>query len=255
MSLSEYCPVAIPTDNTNNTINKKVLFISSFYANSKSSHFWLYLSAENEFMKTVDTRGLTCPAPLIRTRQGLTEAAPDETVQILIDNPTSLSNVKRYLTDNRLEFAVREEGDLAIVTVTRGEGSEISTNETEYCTTDILQARSGKRNTVVAVTSERMGSGDDELGTKLMVSFFRTLVMMEPAPASVVFYNAGVKMALDDSPVLEHIRELAERGTGIYLCTTCINHFGIKDRLPVGSFSDMYQILNLLKDADHIIRP
>lgn len=206
-------------------------------------------------MKTVDTRGLTCPAPLIRTRQGLNEAAPDETVQILIDNPTSLSNVKRYLADNKLVFTVREEGTLATVTVTRGGEGEIRANEEEYCTTEAPLAPSGPRRTVVAVTSDRMGSGDDELGLKLMISFFRTLVMLEPAPSAVVFYNAGVKMALDDSAVLDHIRELADRGTSIYLCSTCINHFGIRDRLPVGSFSDMYQIMNVLKDADHIIRP
>lgn len=206
-------------------------------------------------MKTVDTRGLVCPAPLIKTRQGLNEAAPDEPVQILIDNPTSLSNVKRYLTDNKLEFTVREEGTLATVTVTRGRADEISANETEYCTTDSLKPPSGSRQTVVAVTSDRMGSGDDELGLKLMISFFRTLVMLEPAPSAVVFYNAGVKLAMDDSTVLDHIRELAGRGTSIYLCSTCISHFGIRDRLPVGSFSDMYQILNVLKDADHIIRP
>lgn len=88
-----------------------------------------------------------------------------------------------------------------------------------------------------------------------MTSFFRTIVLLEPAPAAVVFYNAGVKLAMEDSPVHEHIRELIEKGTGIYLCSTCINHFGIKERLPVGSFSDMYQILNILKDADQIIRP
>jgi len=206
-------------------------------------------------MKIVDTRGLTCPAPLIRTRQGLTEAAPDEDVQVVIDNPVSLSNVKRYLSDNKLDFAVKDEGSLAIVTVRRGDKSGISANETEYCATETPAASPGKRTTVVAVTSERMGNGDDELGTKLMISFFRTLVMLEPAPDSVVFYNAGVKLALDDSPVLEHIRELIEKDTAIYLCSTCINHFSIKDRLPVGSFSDMYQILNILKDADHIIRP
>ena len=206
-------------------------------------------------MKTVDTRGLTCPAPLIRARQGLTEAASDEAVQSLIDNPTSLSNVRRYLTDNKLEFTVREEGNLAIVTVTRGIVGEISANETQYCTTDNQETSTGNRKTVVAVTSERMGSGDDELGSKLMVSFFRTLVLLVPAPSAVVFYNAGVKMALDDSPVLEHIKELKEKGADIYLCSTCINHFGIKDSLPVGSFSDMYQILNVLNDADHIIRP
>jgi len=163
--------------------------------------------------------------------------------------------VKRYLTDNKLGFTVREEGTLATVTVSRGTGGELSANEAEYCTSESLQEPSGSRRTVVAVTSDRMGSGDDELGLKLMISFFRTLVMMEPLPSAVVFYNAGVKMALDDSPVLDHIKELADRGTSIYLCSTCINHFGIRGRLPVGSFSDMYQILNVLKDADHIIRP
>jgi hypothetical protein len=60
---------------------------------------------------------------------------------------------------------------------------------------------------------------------------------------------------MDDSPVLESLKELVAKGTSVYLCTTCISHFGIKSRLPVGSFSDMYQILNLLNDADHIIRP
>ncbi len=206
-------------------------------------------------MKTVDTRGLTCPAPLIKTRQGLVEAAPGETVQILIDNPTSLSNVKRYLADNKLGFTVREEGSVAVVTVVSGEKSGLASNETEYCTTEMPEKKTGERNTVVAVTSEIMGSGDNELGAKLMVSFFRTLVLLEPAPAAVVFYNTGVKLGLDDSPVLEYIRELSEKGTSIYLCSTCINHFGIRDRLPVGSFSDMYQILNVLKDAEHIIRP
>lgn len=205
-------------------------------------------------MKIVDTRGLTCPAPLVKTRQGLTEAAADEAVQVIIDNKTSLGNVKRYLADNKLTFTVREDGDLAYVTVTRGEKIEMSTNEEEYCAPE-ADPPLRKRNTVIAVTSDKMGSGDDELGARLMVTFFRTLVMVEPAPVSVVFYNSGVNLAMDDSPLLGFIRELMAKGTSVYLCTTCINHFNIKDRLPVGSFSDMYQILNVLNDADHIIRP
>lgn len=205
-------------------------------------------------MKIVDTRGLTCPAPLIKTRQGLTETAADEAVQVIIDNKTSLGNVKRYLADNKLTFTVREDGDLAYVTVTRGDNTEMSSNEEEYCAPEVDKSPI-TRNTVVAVTSEKMGSGDDELGARLMVTFFRTLVMVEPAPASVVFYNSGVKLAMDDSPLLDYIKELMAKGTSVYLCTTCINHFNIKDRLPVGSFSDMYQILNILFDADHIIRP
>jgi len=205
-------------------------------------------------MKIVDTRGLTCPAPLIKTRQGLTEAGADEAVQVIIDNKTSLGNVKRYLADNKLTFTVREDGDLAYITVNPGEKTVMNMSEEEYCAPE-RAAPLRKRNTAVAVTSDTMGSGDDELGAKLMVTFFRTLVMVEPAPDSVVFYNTGVKLAKDDSPVFDFIKELIAKGTNVYLCSTCINHFNIKDRLPAGSFSDMYQILNILKDADHIIRP
>jgi len=205
-------------------------------------------------MKVIDTRGLTCPAPLIKTRQGLTEAAPDESIQVIIDNSASLSNIKRYLTDNKFSFTVGEEGNIWTLTVNRGDAVEIKANESEYCASPDSEV-SGKRNTVVAISSDKMGSGDNELGTKLINTFFKMLVMLEPAPSSVVFYNAGVKLAMDDSPVLFHIREMYDRGTGIYLCTTCINHFSLKDRLPVGNFSDMYQIVNILNDADHIIRP
>lgn len=205
-------------------------------------------------MKIVDTRGLTCPAPLIRTRQGLTETQAGESMQVIIDNPTSLNNIKRYLSDNGIAFTVKEEGNNWILTVNRGETVEVSSNETEYCTT-AANSPSLKRKTVIAITSDKMGTGDDELGEKLMTTFFKMLVIQEPAPDSVVFYNSGVKLAKDDSPVLEYIKELAEKGTGIYLCTTCINHYSLKDHLPVGSFSDMYQILNILNDADRIIRP
>lgn len=205
-------------------------------------------------MKIIDTRGLVCPAPLVKTRQGLNSAQENEQIRILIDNPASFNNVKRYLTDNRLVFTVTEEQGLWTITVTRGEGDVIKTDETEYCTVTEPAYTSGRK-TVIAVTSDKMGEGDDVLGEKLMLTFFKMLVLQEPAPSSVVFYNSGVKLALDDSPVLIYLRELAGKGTGIYLCTTCINHFGIKERLPIGSFSDMYQIMNILRDADHIIRP
>jgi selenium metabolism protein YedF len=205
-------------------------------------------------MKVVDTRGLTCPAPLIKTRKGLTEASPDETVQIIIDNSTSLSNVKRYLADNKINFTVKDESDIATLTVIRGKETEIIANKLEYCDTG-NDSPHLEKNTVVMITADRMGSGDDELGTKLIISFFRTLVMIEPAPSSIVFYNAGVKLAIDDSPVLEHIKELQEKGTAIFLCSTCINHFNLRDRIVAGSFSDMYQIISILNDADHIIRP
>ncbi|TFH48365.1 MAG: sulfurtransferase-like selenium metabolism protein YedF [Bacteroidia bacterium] len=219
-------------------------------------------------MKIVDTRGLVYPSPLIKTRQGLTEADADETVRIIIDNPASLNNVKRYLTDNKLVFTVEEEEGAAVVTVTGKDKAEteaetkaevkgkveLKGKPEDYCSTS-GKTVSDKRNTVIAVTSDLMGSGDDKLGARLMVTFFRMLALTEPAPDSIVFYNSGVKLTVTGSPVEEYIRDFISKGTGIYICTTCINHFSLQDQITVGNFSDMYQIINLLKDADHIIRP
>lgn len=238
---------------------------------------------------------MTCPAPLIMTREGLLAAAPGEEVQIVINNQTSLSNVKRYLSDNGIRFSITVEDEVTVVKVIRGESATASAggrtavsgsgggdvvaggiaggdglrSETpgsgsagklhlsdveEYCSTDPTPPESARR-TVVAVTSERMGSGDDELGSRLMVNFFRTMLLITPLPAAVVFYNSGVKLTTDDSPVAPYIRELEERGTEIAICSNCINHYGLREHISAGAFSDMYRIVTLLNDADHIIRP
>ncbi len=218
-------------------------------------------------MKRIDTSGLSCPAPLIKMREGLNAAAPGEEVQIVIDNSTSLTNVKRYLTDNGLIFTVSEEEGKAVVTVSGGGRGLPAAEEVTVCpgTVEGRSERSEKgekgergekrRMTVVAVGSELMGSGDEELGARLMVTFFRTLELITPQPAALVLYNSGVKLATDSSPVRQFIGGLEERGTAIYICSTCISHYGLREQITTGSFSDMFMIMTLLNDADHIIRP
>ena len=203
-------------------------------------------------MKTVDTRGLLCPAPLIKTRQALNEALGGESLQIIIDNSTSLNNIKRFLTDNHLPFVEKEEKGSWIIIVDRGEAITVSDNAEDYCSTAV---KSAKKNTVVAISSAIMGGGDDELGLKLITSFFKVLPLVQPLPSSIVFYNTGVKLVARNSPVEEYIKELENKGVKIYLCTTCVDYFSLKDKLATGNISDMYQILNILNEADNIIKP
>jgi selenium metabolism protein YedF len=203
-------------------------------------------------MKTVDTRGLRCPAPLIKTRQALNETAEGESLQIIIDNPTSLNNIKRFLTDNRISFVEKEESGISVLDLNRGEAFTVPDNAEDYCSTPV---KTEKRNMVVAVTSDIMGGGDDELGRKLIISFFKVLPLIQPLPSSIVFYNTGVKLVTRNSPVEEYIMELENKGVKLYLCTTCVDYFSLKGKLTTGIISDMYQILNILNEADNIIRP
>jgi len=216
------------------------------------SLFSLYLASKSYIMKIVDTRGLRCPAPLIKTRQALNEASAGESLQIITDNTSSLNNIRRYLTDNHLAFTEKENGGLWSLTVDRGEQVPVADNAEDYCTTELKPT---KKKTVVSVSSDIMGTGDDVLGGKLITSFFKVLPMINPQPEKVVFYNTGVRLAVKDSPVEEYLKELQESGTEIVLCATCVDYFCLKDKLTVGRVGDMYQIINILNEADNIIRP
>ncbi len=59
-------------------------------------------------MKTVDTRGQSCPAPLIATKRALKETLPGESFEVLTDNQTSLNNISRFLKDNKTGFNIKE---------------------------------------------------------------------------------------------------------------------------------------------------
>lgn len=61
-------------------------------------------------MRTVDTRGLSCPQPLILFHQALAENAA-EPLDVLVDNEASLENVTRAAEKKGWTVTARDEGD------------------------------------------------------------------------------------------------------------------------------------------------
>ncbi len=106
---------------------------------------------------------------------------------------------------------------------------------------------------MVAVSGEGMGRGDDDLGRRLMAKFFAQLVALGDKPHVVAFYNAGVKLLVRESPVLEALRSLDHDGVELIACGTCVHHFGLGDRLAVGRVSDMREIVASMQAADKVI--
>lgn len=95
---------------------------------------------------------------------------------------------------------------------------------------------------VLVVPGDSMGRGDAELGGLLVRTFFHTLGEITPTPDTVIFYNAGVRLVLDDSPILQDLQALAERGVEMLVCGTCLKHLEVIDRIAVGEISNMYTI-------------
>jgi selenium metabolism protein YedF len=204
-------------------------------------------------MRIVDTKGQKCPKPIIETRKALRESLAGETFQVVTNNRTAFSNISRFLGDHKIRFKVSEEDEIWTFQITNKTGGTISTPASNRLKEE--PPDSSGSGFAVAVSSEFMGHGDDDLGRKLMKSFFISLSCMDEIPGVIAFYNSGVKLALKDSPILDTLNELEKKGTEIILCGTCVDHYKIGDRIGVGSIGDMYYITQKLSTSGNILKP
>jgi selenium metabolism protein YedF len=193
--------------------------------------------------KTVDARHLPCPQPVILTRKAL-EASGE--VIAIVTTEASRDNVRRMAEKRGYRVTVEEvEGEYRL---------SIRGGPIEEAATEPVAASMPSAGPIVLVVSDKkMGRGDQTLGEILVRGFFHTLGEVEPRPDVIIFYNAGVWLAIDDSPVLEDLRELELSGIQILACGTCLNHYGIIDRLSVGVVSNMYDIAETMLNAARLV--
>jgi len=197
--------------------------------------------------KTVDCRGLGCPQPVLKTKEALQGATSP--FLVIVDNEPSCANVRRFAESQGARVSVAQREGEFHLTIEPGRSDPAAE------TAPIVCASTDTRNMVVCVSSEGMGRGDDELGATLMAAFLDTLSQFKGELSHAIFLNAGAKLAVEGSPVLEQLRQLEEVGVRVLVCGTCLNHFGIKEKLAVGSVSNMYAIIETLSKAGRIIRP
>jgi len=105
----------------------------------------------------------------------------------------------------------------------------------------------------ILITGEFLGKGNDELGAKLMGSFLRTLVAAESKPNRIVFYNSGVKLVAEGSPVLDVLNDLNKAGVQLVACGTCVGFFKLDDRIAKERVSSMTEIVRILTEAENVV--
>jgi selenium metabolism protein YedF len=193
--------------------------------------------------KIVDARGLACPQPVILTRNALQES---DTVTTIVDNETAKSNVSRMAAKQGCQVDVEEREDGIYVHLTKGE--EVA-KETEAL--PLAAPASGPL--VLTVPSDIMGRGDEELGGILARAFFHTLCEVEPLPQTIIFFNSGVRLVVEGSPVVEDLQALKAQGIEILACGTCLGHYKLKDKVAVGEVSNMYTIAETLLGAGKVV--
>ena len=110
-------------------------------------------------------------------------------------------------------------------------------------------------NTVVVVSSDRMGEGNDELGKVLMKGFIFAVTQLDTLPKTMLFYNGGATLTAEGSDSLEDLKSLEAQGVEVMTCGTCLDYYGLKEKLQVGTVTNMYSIVETMANAGRIIKP
>ncbi len=208
-------------------------------------------------MIRLDERGKQCPLPVVETKRALESAAAGETAEVLVDNEIAVQNLRKLADHRGWSFQWEKTGGQEYqVRITRGEGTGTSSPQAEAeipCTP--CRSEGIRRGLTAVISSGAMGQGDDKLGALLMKSFLFALTQQDLLPETVLLYNGGAFLSCEGSESLEDLKKLEERGVEILTCGTCLDFYGLKDRLAVGGVSNMYEIVEKQSRASVILRP
>ena len=182
----------------------------------------------------IDAGGKQCPIPVIMAKKEL--EAGEQDVEIIVDGPTQVGNLERRKATSE-PF-----GEKFLVKFANGEtikGASVAEADTY----------------AVFFNTNAIGTNDSELGGNLAKMAIYTLSESERIPAYVLFMNEGVKLVTGVEPqIVDNLNTLIEKGTKVLVCGTCLNFYGLKDELKVGTVSNMYDILGAMQEVSKVIK-
>ncbi|MEJ5223799.1 MAG: DsrE family protein [Anaerolineales bacterium] len=107
--------------------------------------------------------------------------------------------------------------------------------------------------TLLVITHNGMGHADPALQHKLIGKYLSLLLDAGTLPNAIAFYTDGVKLVTKDSPVLEQLAAMEARGVRLIVCSTCLEHFGLTDKVKVGIVGGMTDIIEAQSRAGKVI--
>ena len=205
-------------------------------------------------MIKVNAIGDACPIPVVKTLNAIKELKGADVIETLVDNETAVQNLIRMADKKGCKVSAEKISDKEFkVTIEVGEAVLAAPVDTDNVVCEL--PKNGKKNTVVVISSKAMGHGGDELGTALMKGFIFALSQQETLPNTILFYNGGANIPVEGSFSLEDLKNMEAQGVEILTCGTCLNFYGLTEKLAVGEVTNMYTIVEKMTGADLIIKP
>ena len=201
--------------------------------------------------KIIDCMGMACPLPVVNAKKASEELHAGDVLTILVDNEIAVQNLTRFAEHKGFGVSARKKSDKEYAVVMQIAGAAPAAAEEEIvCTVD-----SRRKGMLVVLSGSEMGTGDTRLGTSLMKAFVFALTKQDQLPDTILCYNTGAYLTCEGADTLEDLKLLESEGVTILTCGTCLDFYGLKEKLAVGSVTNMYDIVERMENAAQIIKP
>lgn len=199
--------------------------------------------------KIVDARGMACPLPVVNTKKAAEGLNTGDTLIVRVDNEIAVQNLQRFAQHMGFAASGEKVSDSEFA-VTMTIGGDAQAEPENACN---LDAR--KKGMLVVLSANTMGTGDEKLGKALMKAFVFALTKQDVLPETILCYNTGAYLTTEGADTLEDLKLLESEGVTILTCGTCLDFYGLKEKLAVGGVTNMYEIALRMESATTIVRP
>lgn len=213
-------------------------------------------------MISINAMGDACPIPVVKTKKAIDTLTKSDTVEVLVDNEIAVQNLTRLANSGGFfassQKLAEKEYKVTIQVTKEGaadEPSAQSPTDSEPAHGEQPQGSFDAGPAVVVISSSKMGEGSDELGATLMKGFLYALTQQDTLPETILFYNGGAALTCEGSPALEDLKSLEAQGVKLLTCGTCLNYYGLTDKLRAGEATNMYVIAETMSRAGKLIKP
>ena len=202
--------------------------------------------------KIIDCKGMACPLPVVNAKKASEELHAGDVLVVLVDNEIAVQNLSRFAEHKGFGVSAEKKADkeYAVIMTVSGAAAEETQKEEIACVMD-----SRRKGMLVVLSANTMGTGDSKLGTSLMKAFVFALTKQDQLPDTVLCYNTGAYLTCEGADTLEDLKLLESEGVTILTCGTCLDFYGLKEKLAVGGATNMYDIVERMENAAQIIKP
>ena len=202
--------------------------------------------------KIIDCMGMACPLPVVNAKKASEELHAGDVLTVKVDNEIAVQNLTRFAEHKGFGVSARKKGDKEYAVIMQIAGTAPAANAEEEIVCAVDSRRKGM---LVVLSGNVMGTGDAKLGTNLMKAFVFALTKQDQLPDTILCYNTGAYLTCEGADTLEDLKLLESEGVTILTCGTCLDFYGLKEKLAVGSVTNMYDIVERMESAARIIKP